>query len=112
MAPDIGEQQLLIPDYNATLGAMAGVYGERIRKILENNKLFSYNKKNVALPFSAGHFINPFFSKEIRTRKSLKYDAMLSDSVNYDLAYFLRSGKQTVVDVLPDGTKQKKKNRF
>jgi len=109
VAPDIGEQQLLIPDYNATFGAMAGVYRERIRKILENNKLFSYNKKNVALPFSAGHFINPFFSKEIRTRKSLKYDAMLSDSVNYDLAYFLRSGKQTVVDVLPDGTKQKRK---
>ena len=109
VAKDIGEQEKLLPDYNAKFGALAGVYQKRLKNILQKYELFSYNKKNVAIPFSAGHFLNPFRSKTIRTRKSLKYDSILSDQVNSDLSYYLRSGKDTIVDILPDGTKQNRK---
>lgn len=106
---DIGLQEKLLNDYNARLGALGGVYKERVEKILKKYELFSYNKKNLALPFTAGHFLNPFRSKTIKTRKSLTYNRSLSDEVNNDLAYYLRSGKNKIVDILPDGTKQTRK---
>lgn len=109
MPKDIGLQEKLLNDYNARLGALGGVYKERVEKILKKYELFSYNKKNLALPFTAGHFLNPFRSKTIKTRKSLTYNRSLSDEVNNDLAYYLRSGKNKIVDILPDGTKQTRK---
>ena len=92
VAPSTGKQQILLPDYNAQLGAFMGNYQNKLKKILEDTKLYTFNKGEVPLPFTAGSWLNPLSSKKVKSRKSLKFRTKLSDEVNDDLVYFIRSG--------------------
>ena len=95
VAPKIGSQETLAPSYDEIFRDLVGSSQGKINSVLRNYKsLWTYNKSNVALPFSAGHFLNPFFSKTTRTRKSLKFKQSLTQEANDDLSYYLRSGKE------------------
>ena len=76
VAPALGKQERLQADYDLQLRDFWGRKNEKLSKILRNNKLFTAQ--------------NRFTSKE---RKNIFMNPGLSDSVNDDLAYFLRSGK-------------------
>ena len=109
IAPALGKQKRLSKHYDYFLKEYAGNYQERIKNILKENKLFSFDRKNVAKQFSAGAFFNPFRSQTIRTRKSLKFSQMLTEATNNDLAYYLRSGKKSITTALPNGKTETRK---
>lgn len=109
IAPALGKQKRLSKHYDYFLKEYAGNYQERIKNILKENKLFSFDRKNVAKQFSAGAFFNPFRSQTIRTRKSLKFSQMLTEATNNDLAYYLRSGKKSITTTLPNGKTETRK---
>jgi hypothetical protein len=95
VAPKIGSQETLAPSYDEIFRDLVGSSQGKINSVLRNYKsLWTYNKSNVALPFSAGSFLNPFRSKTTRTRKSLKFKQSLTQEANDDLSYYLRSGKE------------------
>jgi hypothetical protein len=95
VAPKIGSQETLAPSYDEIFRDLVGSSQGKINSVLRSYKsLWTYNKSNVALPFSAGSFLNPFRSKTTRTRKSLKFKQSLTQEANDDLSYYLRSGKE------------------
>lgn len=95
LAPKLGTQEVLKQNYDESFRQFTGNYQERLDKILRDNKLYDLGKKEVPLPFTSGSWINPLMNKSVKTRKSLKFYQVLSDEVNNDLVYFLRSGKKT-----------------
>jgi len=110
VAPKIGSQETLAPSYDEVFRDLVGSSQQKVNAILRSYKsLWTYDKANVALPFSAGHFLNPLRSKTTRTRKSLKFKQALTQEANDDLAYYLRSGNiSRVVEVAPNKFKQVK----
>jgi hypothetical protein len=110
VAPKIGSQETLAPSYDEVFRDLVGSSQQKVNTILRSYKsLWTYDKANVALPFSAGHFLNPLRSKTTRTRKSLKFRQSLTQEANDDLAYYLRSGNiSKIVEVSPNKFKQVK----
>jgi len=110
VAPKIGSQETLAPSYDEVFRDLVGSSQQKVNTILRSYKsLWTYDKANVALPFSAGHFLNPLRSKTTRTRKSLKFRQSLTQEANDDLTYYLRSGNiSKMVEVSPNKFKQVK----
>jgi hypothetical protein len=75
IAPALGKQEVLKPDYDALMRRLWGQKDEKLTKILRDNQLYTRQ--------------NRFTSKD---RKNWMMNPGLSDTVNDDLAYFIRSG--------------------
>jgi len=80
VAPAIGKQEVLRLDYDTSMRKLWGQKNEKLTKILINNKLYTRQ--------------NRFTSQD---RKNWLMTPGLSDEVNNDLAYFIRSGKSVKV---------------
>ena len=81
-APPIGKQDILKKDYDIQLREFWGRKNEKLSKILRDNKLYSYRNR---------------FNSE--TKSNWLLSPGLSDDVNNNLSYVIRSGKNTrVVD--------------
>ena len=78
VAPVVGKQEILKKDYDMQLRRFWGRKNEKLSKILRDNKLYSYENR-----FTSEYKSNWFFNSG------------LSDDVNFDLAYVIRSGKRT-----------------
>ena len=78
MSPPIGKQNVLKPDYDAAMRKLQGRFTERLNKILGKD---GWNLKEHQ---------NRFTSKD---KKNWLMNPGLSDAVNDDLSYFIRSGK-------------------
>ena len=78
MSPPIGKQNVLKPDYDASMRKLQGRFTERLNKILGKD---GWNLKEHQ---------NRFTSKD---KKNWLMNPGLSDAVNDDLSYFIRSGK-------------------
>jgi len=76
VAPTVGKQEVLKIDYDTAMRKLWGQKTEKLTKILRDNKLYTSQ--------------NRFTSQE---RKNWLMTPGLSDDVNDDLAYFIRSGK-------------------
>ena len=79
-APPIGKQDILKKDYDVQLRDFWGRKNEKLSKILRDNKLYSYRNR---------------FNSETRTNWLLTPG--LSDDVNDNLAYVIRSGRNTKI---------------
>jgi len=76
VAPTVGKQEVLKIDYDTAMRKLWGQKTEKLTKILRDNKLYTSQ--------------NRFTSQE---RKNWVMTPGLSDDVNNDLSYFIRSGK-------------------
>ena len=80
MSPTIGKQEILKPDYDVLMRRLWGQKTEKLSKIFRDNKLLTSQ--------------NRFNSKD---RRNLLMNPGLSDEVNDNLAYVIRSGKTSKV---------------
>ena len=80
MSPAIGKQEILKPDYDILMRRLWGQKTEKLSKIFRDNKLLTSQ--------------NRFNSKD---RRDLLMNPGLSDEVNDNLAYVIRSGKTSKV---------------
>jgi hypothetical protein len=98
IAEGAGQTSRMKEAYSEKLGDFIGNNLEKLKEIFIKYDLYELGSKDEVMPFSQGAFINPFRSKERRTRKSILKSYRLNEQTNIDLANYIRTGNKKGLD--------------